>query len=88
MTVNLMKEDHGSVPEKFEIGRVAFRREESTNPETGFVSQLQEVIIRADECALVLNEWDDERERLVEESLKEYKKQVQDILGKPSKDLQ
>jgi uncharacterized protein involved in exopolysaccharide biosynthesis len=70
--------------ERVEVARVAFVRRNSRNPEADFGEQLAAEIDKAEQAAEALNEWLDERERMIEEQYMEIQDRVREIVGEPA----
>jgi hypothetical protein len=70
--------------EYVEVSRVAFVRRNSRNPEAEFPVQLEAEIEKAELAAEALNEWLDDRERMMEERYMEIQDRVREIIGEPA----
>lgn len=85
LAIALRRADWDQGMESLEVTRVAYARQNSRNPAVAFEDQLQEEIVKAQEVCEKLNDFEDERDRLIAEARMAAREQIAEILGAPQK---
>lgn len=73
--------------EEREMSRVAFQRRNSLHAKTGLAQQLENEMARADEAAAIVNELQEECERLQRDATRRARERITELLGQPSEEM-
>lgn len=66
--------------EEYEIARVAFRREDSANPDKDFATALDEQLDKAEQAIEVINDFEDQAERDLQDAKDKARNRIREIL--------